>query len=548
MSLRPEPVCPVPAETARIAHAAFPRGNPYLRLRDHLSTIYTDDLFVDLFPTRGQPAAAPWRLALVTVMQFAEGLADRQAADAVRGRIDWKYVLSLPLEDEGFDASVLSEFRTRLVDGQAETLLLDALLTQARTHGLLHARGRQRTDSTHVLANIRVLNRLECVGETLRQALNALAVVAPDWLRAWVPAAWFDRYSRPFAEYRLPPGRAERYALAEEIGADGVAVLTAVYAPEAPAYLRAAPAVQTLRQVWVQQFYAATDTVRWRAADDLPPSTLLICTPYDPEARYSKKRETAWTGYKVHLTETCAPEGPHLIVNVETTAAPTSDFEMVPTIHTHLAEHDLLPEEHIVDAGYMTADHLVTSRTEHAVDLLGPVPPDPSWQAKEQGGFETACFAIDWEAHQATCPHGHTSRSWMERHDRRDHPVVYIRFAPTDCQSCPVRAHCTQSATQPRALMIRARPAYEALHAARQRQTTPDFKEHYAVRAGIEGTLSQGVRAGDLRRARYTGLAKTRLQHVLTATGVNVLRLGAWLADTPRAPTRRSPFAALAAA
>jgi transposase len=548
MSMHPHPIDPVPDETARVARAAFPKGNPYLRLRDLFTDLYTDAMFTALYPTRGQPAVAPWRLAVVTVLQFAEGLADRQAADAVRSRIDWKYALSLPLEDEGFDASVLSEFRERLVEGSAESLLLDALLAQARAHGLLHARGRQRTDSTHVLAAIRVLNRLECVGETLRHALDALAVVAPDWLRSWVPAAWFDRYGRPFAEYRLPPGRAERYALAETIGADGFAVLAAVYAAQAPAYLRAVPAVQTLRQVWVQQFYAPTDTVRWRTAEDLPPSALLICTPFDPDARYGKKRETVWTGYKVHLTETCTPQDPHLIVNVETTSAPGSDYDAVETIHTHLAARDLLPQEHIVDAGYVTADDLVASQRTHAVDLLGPVPPDPSWQAKDQGGFATACFVIDWEDRQAICPRGRTSRSWMERQDRHGHPVVQIRFAQADCQACPVRAQCTQAATQPRTLTIRAQAAYEALQAARQRQATEIFKEQYAARAGIEGTISQGVRVGDLRRARYVGQAKTHLQHVLTAAGLNVLRLGAWLAEPSRAPTRRAPFAALAAA
>jgi transposase len=548
MSLQPHPVGAVPEETIRVARAAFPKSNVYMRLRDALGSIYTDDTFVALFPTRGQPAEAPWRLALVTVLQVAEGLPDRQAADAVRRRSDWKYALGLELEDPGFDASVLCEFRSRLIAGSAEELLRDTLLAHCRAQGLLKARGRQRTDSTHVLAAIRVLNRLECVGETLRHALDAVAVVAPDWLRAWVPAAWFERYGRPFAEYRLPPGRAERYALAETIGADGFTLLTAVYAAAAPAYLRSVPAVRTLRQVWVQQFHAPTPTVRWRAAEDLPPSTLLICTPYDPEARYGKKRETEWTGYKVHLTETCEAEEPHLIVNVETTPAPLSDYDRVETIHTHLAARDLLPQLHIVDSGYLTADHLVTSQREHEVDLLGPVPPDPSWQAKEQQGFETACFRIDWKAHHATCPQGCTSRYWMERQDRPGHPVVQIRFAQADCQACPVRAQCTQSATQPRTLMIRAQAAYEALQAARQRQVTPTFQEQYAARAGIEGTLSQGVRVGDLRRARYVGLAKTHLQHVLTATGLNVLRLGAWLEETPPARTRRSPFAALAVA
>jgi transposase len=159
-----------------------------MRMRDELGTIYHDHLFAHLFPARGQPVEAPWRLALTTVMQFAEGLSDRQAADAVRSRIDWKDALSLELTDPGFDHTVLREFRTRLVTGQAEQLLLETLLTQVRERGLLKVRGRQRTDSTHVLAAIRVLNRLELVGETLRHALNSLAVAAPDWLRAHAPS------------------------------------------------------------------------------------------------------------------------------------------------------------------------------------------------------------------------------------------------------------------------------------------------------------------------------------------------------------------------
>jgi transposase len=221
MSLHPREIPPVPEETRRVARAAFPRGNIYMRLRDELGVIYHDQLFATLFPRRGQPAASPWRLALITVMQFAEGLSDRQAADAVRSRIDWKYALSLELTDPGFDHTVLSEFRTRLLAGEAERLLLDTLLAQVRERGLLKTRGRQRTDSTHVLAAIRALNRLERVGETLRHALNSLAVVAPDWLRAWVPPEWFDRYGSRMDTYRLPKTAAARAELAASIGADG---------------------------------------------------------------------------------------------------------------------------------------------------------------------------------------------------------------------------------------------------------------------------------------------------------------------------------------
>ena len=228
MSLHAQEVPPVPEETIRVAHAAFPRGNVYMRMRDELGTIYHDHLFAHLFPARGQPAEAPWRLALTTVMPCAEGLSDRQAADAVRSRIDWKYALSLELTDPGFDHTLLSEFRTRLVTGQAEQLLLETLLTQVRERGLLKVRGRQRTDSTHVLAAIRVLNRLELVGETLRHALNSLAVVAPDWLRAQTPPAWFERYGRRIENYRLPNTTAAREELATTIGVDGQQLLQAV--------------------------------------------------------------------------------------------------------------------------------------------------------------------------------------------------------------------------------------------------------------------------------------------------------------------------------
>jgi transposase len=181
MSLKPQTFDPVPAETARVAKAAFPQGNTFIQMRDVFGALYTDEAFAPLFSSRGQPAMAPACLALVTVMQFAEGLSDRQVANAVRGRIDWKYALGLELTDPGFDASVLSEFRTRLLAGRADATLFEHMLQRVREAGLLKARGQQRTDSPHVLAAIQSLNRLECVGETMRQALNVLAVVAPDW-------------------------------------------------------------------------------------------------------------------------------------------------------------------------------------------------------------------------------------------------------------------------------------------------------------------------------------------------------------------------------
>src|SRR4051794_34409382 len=179
MSLKPSPIGPVPEGTARVARAAFRKGNPLLKLRDELGAVFADADFADLFPQLGQPGLPPWRLALVTLLQFRENLPDRQAAEAVRARIDWKYLLGLELDDPGFDHSVLCEFRARLLEGGAEERLLHRLLEVCQARGLLKARGRQRTDSTRVLASIRALNRLELVGETLRAALNELATVAP---------------------------------------------------------------------------------------------------------------------------------------------------------------------------------------------------------------------------------------------------------------------------------------------------------------------------------------------------------------------------------
>src|SRR3954471_22567794 len=247
MSLRPEPAGPIPAETARVARAAFPKGHPCLRLRDELGPVYDDSRFAAFFSAQGRPAEAPWRLALVTVLQFAEGLSDRQAAEAVRDRLAWKYLLGLELTDPGFDYSILSDFRARLVAGEAEQLLLDALLERCRAAGRVKPRGRQRTDSTAVLAAVRALNRLDLVGETLRHALEALAVAGPAWLRAQAPPEWYDRYGARLETGRRTLTAAQRDALAASIGADGLRLLRAVGDPAAPAWLRELPAVETLR-------------------------------------------------------------------------------------------------------------------------------------------------------------------------------------------------------------------------------------------------------------------------------------------------------------
>jgi transposase len=540
----------IPEETARVAQAAFPHGHIYMQMRDELGPIYDNAQFADLFPHDGQPAQSPAQLALVTIMQFAEGLADRPAADAVRDRLAWKYALGLELTDPGFDASVLCDFRARLLAGNAEYLLFDAMLTVLRERGLLKGRQQQRTDSTHVLAAIRTLNRLTCVGETLRYALNELAQVAPDWLRAQITLDWFDRYSQRMEEFRLPKEKADRAAIATQIGTDGTYLLTAIDAPHTPREVRELAAVDILRQIWAQQYLApdAAGLVRWRDEQDLPPGAELIVSPYDVEARMSAKRSLSWIGYKVHVTETYPDDGPHLITHVETTEATLPDAQAVGPIHNALQERNLLPSDHLLDAGYVDSERLVESQTDYSVNLLGPVPADSSWQARAYEGYDVACFSVDWEAQTVTCPRGAQSTEWKEVLDRHNKEAIHVVFARQTCAACPVRAKCTRSQTTGREVTLRPRDQHVALQDARARQTKAEFKLAYAARSGIEGTLSQGIRVCDLRQARYRGLAKTRLQEVIIATAINLLRVIAWLMEVPRAQTRQSAFARLAPA
>jgi transposase len=320
-----------------MVQAAFPKGNLYVDLRTEFGTLYTQDLFADLYADRGHPVeVAPWRLALVMVMQYIEGLTDRQAADAVRRCMDWKYALSLELADAGFHFTLLHDFRQRLLAHDGAQRLLDTFLAVCKVRGWLKARGTQRTDSTHVLAAIRTLHRLARVLETLRAALNQLSAADAAWVRQHIPVAWYERYGPRAESLRLPKEASKRAALAVQIRAEGYALLDRIWGQEDARHLRPLPALEILRQVWLQQYYRCTEPgleeVRWRGQDERPPAALQIQSPYDLEARYSTKRDTQWVGYKAHLSETCDDGYPDLITQVLTTPATTADCVMGPTI------------------------------------------------------------------------------------------------------------------------------------------------------------------------------------------------------------------------
>jgi transposase len=548
MSMQPQPWPEVPADTARVARSAFRKGALAIRARDELGAWYHDEAFGAVYGVRGKPGISPAQLAMVTVLQFTENLTDRQAADAVRGRLDWKYCLGLSLEDEGFDFSVLSEFRARLVAGGLERVILDLLLSRLKGLGLVRAGGRQRTDSTHVLAAIRSLNRLELAGESVRAALEALAAAAPDWLAGVIDASWQQVYGQRIDTLRLPASETAVTKLAEQYGRDGCHLLEAVYAPAAPGWLRELPAVQALRVIWVQQYYRSSDehgekVIRREASKHgVPPGRLKLVSPYDPGARYSEKRGKGWAGYKARISETCCepePDGtreaPNLITSVAATEATVPDAAMTEPIHDMLKAAGLAPGEHAVDAGYTSADLLLDARAR-GITLLGPLLSASPPQARS-GGYTSETFTIDWDHQQVTCPQGATSTGWSQVVQQEKRQAIVVRFATATCRACPARAQCTTSRTG-RQLFLRPREIHEAVAAARAGQSTQHWKHRYNIRAGVEGTMRQATHVTGIRRARYLGLDKTRLEHNAAAAAVNLLRLDAWWTGRPLDRTR----------
>jgi transposase len=520
-----------------------------IRIREVLGALFTDEVFAAAFPDRGRPAISPGALALVSVLQYAEGLSDRQAADQVRARMDWKFLLALELDDPGFGFTVLGDFRSRLIMHGLEERVLEAMLARLSEAGLLRAGGRQRTDSTHVLAAVRTLNRMEFVGETLRAALEALAAAAPDWLAPLISSAWVERYGNKVDNYRFPKGENVRREWAEQVGRDGFALLDAIDGPAAVAWLREVPAVRILRRAWAEQYHRDGKWVHWREGKDLPPARDRLSSPYDTDAHYGIKRGTGWCGYKVHLSETCEPDAPHLITNVETTNATVNDTEVTATIHQHLTERGLRPREHVVDAGYVTAAHILAAREDHDIDLVGPVGADTHHNGRDAQApdLTQAAFTTNWDARQVTCPQGASSVSWSQQRKASGTPLVRVHFALADCDPCPLRARCTKAANGKwgRSLTLLPREQQQILEKRRAEQQTDEWKARYDVRAGVEDTISQAVRRTHLRRTPYQGQHKTHLANVLSATALNLTRIDAWLNNTPLGTTRVSHLARL---
>lgn len=520
MSLKPQPPREMPAELARLGAQLLPPESPYRLVGDHLYAKYRDADYADLYPAEGQPGLSPVDLAFVTAFQCLEDLADRGAAEAVRLRLDWKYALHLPLEDPGFNFSVLSEYRARLVKHQAEGRVFEALLGDLQALGLLKRRGRQRTDSLAILTRVRELNRLELVVETLRVALRAVLARDPAWTRATVPPTWEARYGARCVAERLSD--TERAVFQTETGCDGQWFLEQLAAASTPPELRQLPEVQVLGTVWAQQYEVCAGAVVFCAPGPYDGVT-RIQSPHDPDARYSKKHDQEWCGNKLQVTETDDEDLPHLITDIAITSSVEGDQQALGAIQGRQAERDVLPSERLADQGYVSGATLAASAAL-GEDLVGPAPGEQSPQARLPDGITLEQFTVDREQGCATCPGGHTA-------PHRSHTADggwQFRFAPDDCAACPLRARCCMGQG---GRTITLGPHHAALQAARVRQQTTDFKARYREhRGGVEGCLSALVRGQGIRVNRYIGRAKNNLRALFVGVAVNLRRAARWRA------------------
>jgi transposase len=531
-------------------------------VRDRLGELFPDGEFAQAFGATGPAGWSPGRLALVTVLQMAENLTDRQAADAVRDKLSWMYALGLDLADTGFDFTVLSQFRRRVVEHQLEEKVLDLLLARLVELDLLKPGDKQRTDATHVVSAVRDLNRLELAGESVRAAVEALTAAAPHWVAAVLDVpGWSRRYDTRIDTWRMPASQTKRDQLALTYGRDGFALLEAVYDPRSPYWLRQLPAVQVLRVVLLQNYTRTTDAkgkevVKRRekrtedGGDGLPPGHLRIASPYDTDTRWSVKGDLFWNGFKLHVTEACTDAAehdrarPNLIMDVATTAATVPDVAAVEVIHQRQRRRGLLPGEHYLDSGYASADTIVGALKRHGVALVTPVLLATSRPARVAQGFDAAAFTIDWKYQQVTCPQGRASSSWSPctQHGR---PMIQVKFTRSTCGPCPVRELCTTGRQGYRQLSLHPRPLTQALRTARAEQAGRHWQAAYALRSGVEGTIRQAVAVTGSRRARYRGLAKTHLEHVYSAVALNLIRLHAWWHGKPLDRRRTSHLARL---
>lgn len=516
MSLQENLSRTLPADIAQVGHQLLAPDNFFRQIGDRFDELFPQESeFADLYQSTGRGAISPVLLAGVTIFQMMEKLPDRQAAEFVASRLDWKYALHLPLGYPGFHFTDLYAFRQRLLAHGWERKVLEQLLERLKQVGLLRGRGKMRTDSTQVLGLVEWLSQLEIVLESIRLALRAVHQVAPQWVTAHLPAAFGEVYGERLNAYGLSE---EELALGwQRAGQDGFWFLSQID-HSAPASARQLAEVAVLRQVLAQQVPQGPDQP---PPAKRPSGKAILQSPHETQARLGVKRKKIWLGYKVQVTETCDPDLPHLLVDLEPDNAQQQDCLALPAIQARLAERGLLPAEQYGDQAYISGA-LIAASLRQEIRLLGPCPRDTIGPP----GFRQEDFHWDLARRQAVCPAGQVSRVWSQtRPPARETPLIQLRFHGLTCQACQFFGQCTRS---PQGRSLELHPYRHLLELYRQMEQTPAFQRAIQLRAGIEATISELTRKYGLRRARYRGEAKLRLQAAFTAVALNLNRVIRW--------------------
>ena len=505
----------VPQEIRIWGEKYLGHNNLYRVVGDQLLSLISEGEFISefaaMYSKTGRPSINPIILSLVTVFQFLEDIPDRVAAEYVKTRLDWKYALHIPLDDPGFHYSDLCNFRKRLAEHGKESLLFDQLLKQIESLGFLKKRKHQRTDSTHILAVVRELSRLENLSEGLRVSLRAIQNSDLAFYQMKIPVLYREHWSISQSDYQMTDS--QRAEALERAGQD-IHWLLSFLGTNRESFLRL-PELEVLQTLFYQHF-TLQDSQKACLKREADTGKDKIQSPHEPEARYSEKRGKSWVGYKTHITETANEKGEvNFITDITTTNSCEQDNETLSGIQEKLETANLKPEQQFTDKGYVTGDNLSESGKKN-IQLMGEAS-----QLYNKGLFTADDFTVDYENKSATCPAGCTSISWKKRESGKHKDDIQIRFG-NQCNQCPLKEKCTRSK---RGRRLRLNLHYPMLRERREESKTHSFRELMKRRPPVEGTISEMVRAHGLRRSRYRGMMKTHFHGLMIGTAVNLKRL-----------------------
>ncbi len=501
----------IPQEISHWGKKYLKDNNLYRVVGDQLLSFISIDEFTSMYSNTGRPSISPIILSLVTLFQFLEGIPDRVASEYVMTRLDWKYALHISMYTPGFHYSDLCNFRKRLTEHDKESLLFDQLLTKIESLGFLKKYKRQRTDSTHVLAVVRELSRLENLSESLRVSLRAIHKSDSTFYEMKIPALYREHWGTVQSDYQMTDS--QRTEALERAGQD-IYWLLSFLETNKKSLLRL-PELEVLQTLFYQHF-TVQNSQKACLKDKADTGKDKIQSPHEPEARYSEKRGKSWVGYKAHITETANEKGEvNFITNITTTNSCEQDNETLSGIQEELEAGNLKPEQQFTDKGYVTGANLSESDKKN-IQLMGEAS-----QLSNKGLFTADDFTIDYQSKTATCPAQCTSISWKKRESGEHKGDIQIRFG-NQCNYCSLKEKCTKSK---RGRRLRLNLHYPMLRKRREESRTDAFKELMKRRSPVEGTISEMVRAHGLRTSRYRGMLKTRFHDLMIGTAVNLKRL-----------------------